>query len=131
MRIDHTVIQALCHCITCRKVSGSSNTVNFAIPDGNFILQKGTPTKFAKEHESGMTLTIYFCPQCGSTIYKEGSADMFKGLKLVQAGTLHDNTLLSSGIAAELYVSERANWLVNVNGAAEMATFTNDAKSSL
>lgn len=78
-----------------------------------------------------MILTIYFCPQCGSTLYKEGSADMFKGLKLVQAGTLHDKTLLNTGIMAELYVSERASWLAKVDGAAEMATFTNDEKASL
>jgi len=56
---------------------------------------------------------------------------MFKGLKLVQAGTLHDKTLLNSGMMAELYVSERASWLAKVDGVAEMKTFTNDEKPSL
>lgn len=78
-----------------------------------------------------MTLIVYFCPTCGSTIYKEATADAFKGLKLVQAGTLHDKTLLNSGVGAELYVSERATWLAKVDGVAEMTTFTNDEKPSL
>lgn len=56
---------------------------------------------------------------------------MFQGLKLVQAGSLHDKTLMDSAVAVELYVSERAAWLKKVDGVAEMATFTNDAKPAL
>ncbi|KAB8221363.1 hypothetical protein BDV33DRAFT_202601 [Aspergillus novoparasiticus] len=28
-------LKAICHCNPCRKVSGGTNTVNFAVPDGN------------------------------------------------------------------------------------------------
>jgi hypothetical protein len=117
--------QALCHCLTCRKVSGSTNTLNFAVPDAAFHVTAGHPKKFAKEHESGMTLTIYFCDTCGSTIYKEGSADAFKGVKLVQSGTLEDKEEVNKGgFQAELYVSERAGWMGALDGVGQMQHFT-------
>jgi hypothetical protein len=72
-----------------------------------------------------MTLTIYFCETCGSTIYKEGDNEAFSGLKLVQAGTLKDKELVNEGgLGAELYVSERAGWLKGVEGTGQMQTFT-------
>lgn len=72
-----------------------------------------------------MTLMIYFCENCGSTIYKEATAKQFDGVVLVQAGTLHDSELAAPG--AELYVSHRAGWLKPVGDTAQMLDFTQPA----
>ena len=65
-----------------------------------------------------MTLTIYFCENCGTKIYKEGSADAFKGIAIVQADTL-DGAIREKiegmgiedvKIQGELYVKDRIGW---------------------
>ncbi|KAH8812354.1 Mss4-like protein, partial [Xylogone sp. PMI_703] len=112
-------VKALCHCLSCRKVCGSTNTVNYAVPSANFSVTKGTPQKFSKEHEFGMTLTVFFCPKCGTTVWKEATGDVFKGLKLVQAGTLDDKTLLNDEVKLEFYTTERVPWLHALEGATQ------------
>ena len=72
-----------------------------------------------------MTLIIYFCENCGSTIYKEATAKQFEGLVLVQAGTLHGAEIPAPG--AELYVSTRVPWLKSVGGTGQMLDFTQQA----
>ena len=69
-----------------------------------------------------MTVLIYFCENCGSTIYKEGTAKQFEGIVLVQAGTLHGAEIAAPGV--ELYVSERPAWLKPVGDTAQMLDFS-------
>lgn len=70
-----------------------------------------------------MTLTIFFCPDCGSTLWKEATAEQFKGVKLVQAGTLNDAKNLDTTIDAELYAPERASYLTPIENAAQSKGF--------
>lgn len=76
---------ALCHCLPCRKVSGSSHTTSMLTPPSNlhFTCPNSALKSFSKPHGSGMTLTIHFCPNCGSVIYKEGTSPAFKGLLIM------------------------------------------------
>lgn len=88
-------------------------------------MTSGSPKLFAKGHESGMTLKVYFCENCGSTIYKEGTADAFQGVILVQGGSLNDPTVLNEAkVDAELYVPERLPWLHDIVGAGQMKEFS-------
>lgn len=75
------------------------------------------------EHEYGMTLSVFFCPDCGTTLWKEATASQFVGVKLVQAGTVSDATKLNGKIDAELYAPERASWLSSISDAAQKSTF--------
>ncbi|RSL99797.1 hypothetical protein CDV31_012048 [Fusarium ambrosium] len=77
------------------------------------------PKSFDTEHETGMTITLHFCPDCGTTMWKEASAPQFKGVKIVQAGTLTDPTNFTGKIDVELYAPERASWLAAVEGATQ------------
>lgn len=115
--------KALCYCGPCRRVSGGTNTVNFAVPSGNFTVTKGQTKSYPAEHEYGMTLTIFFCPDCGNTLWKEATAEQFKGVKLVQAGTLNDAKNLDTTIDAELYAPERASFLTAIENAAQKKDF--------
>ena len=79
---------------------------------------------YSQTHESGMTLTIFFCETCGSVIYKQATGEMFANLSLVQAGTLDGPEKASiSKPAVELYVRERMPWLFAVSGVAEKQDF--------
>lgn len=117
------MFQALCHCQTCRKVSGGTNTVNFAIPDPNFTLTQGNPKTFETEHETGMKITLFFCPECGTALWKEADSDAFKGLKLVQAGTVSDVSQLQKGMDTELWVTYRVPWLAAIDGVEQKSQF--------
>jgi hypothetical protein len=93
------------------------------VPEGNFTLTKGHPKSASVEHEYGMTLTIFFCPDCGNTLWKEATAPQFKGVKLIQAGTVSDAKKLNGKVDAELYVPERASWLSPISDVAQKDTF--------
>ncbi|QKD56733.2 Mss4-like protein [Fusarium oxysporum Fo47] len=120
---DEPVMRALCYCTPCRKVSGGTNTVTFAVPEEKFTVTKGQPKSYAVNHEYGMALIMFFCPDCGTTLWMEATAPQFKGLKLIQAGTLTDAKKLNDKVDAEFYVLERASWLVPIENAAQSKDF--------
>ena len=123
LKIKPPLKQALCHCISCRKISGSSNTITYTVPEQAFRLTKGNPRSFSKDHEYGMVLTVFFCPECGTTLWKEATADQLKGLKLVQAGTLTESSSLDESVDAELYTSTRVSWALPLGGVEQRAQF--------
>jgi hypothetical protein len=78
-----------------------------------------------------MRLTIYFCENCETKIYKEGSADAFKGIAIVQAGTLDAGIgervermgIEDVRIGKELYVMDRVGWLQGRDGTGQTRKF--------
>ena len=78
-----------------------------------------------------MTLTIYFCENCGTKIYKDRSADAFQGIAIVQAGTLDGEIrekiegmgIEDVKIQGELYVKDRVGWLQGRDGTGQMREF--------
>ncbi|RHZ65534.1 GFA family protein [Aspergillus thermomutatus] len=116
-------VRAICHCPPCRKISGGTNTVNFVVPEGSFALIRGSPKRFSTEHEYGMVLSVFFCPDCGNTLWKEASGSGFKGFKRVQAGTLSESSKLNEKIDMEFYAAARATWLVRLPDAAQKEQF--------
>ena len=65
--------QVLCHCLTCRKISGSTNTVCFLVPDTDFDFKSsGSSLKVTiTRHEAGMRLQSLSCGDCGTYLCKE------------------------------------------------------------
>lgn len=106
-------MKALCHCLTCRKLTGSAYATAFLIPDpdydsdspastaptptahkksgsGEFKLHSltNTPAKQTEAtHETGLAMTFHSCAKCPSTLYKTAK-DGFPGLLVVFAGCL-------------------------------------------
>lgn len=71
-----------------------------------------------------MTLTYSFCANCGCTISKIGDADAFKGVVIVQAGSLDDDSGIEGAEPqAELYVSRRVPWLSAMDSKGQMSEF--------
>ena len=117
--------QALCHCLTCRKATGSTNSICVLVPDDAFKFTAGSPKTTTTTHETGMQLKLYSCGDCCSTLCKEAHADAFKGLTIVFAGTLDEQDALDKvKPGGELWVKYRASWLNEVQGAGQMQTFS-------
>jgi hypothetical protein len=70
-----------------------------------------------------MKITLFFCPECGTAMWKEADSDAFKGLKLVQVGTLSDTAQLEKGMDAELWIKYRVPWLAAVDGVEQKSQF--------
>ena len=109
-------------------MSGSTYTTNLLVPNTAFEIVSGANhiKSFEKKHESGMNLSVHFCGNCGTALYKEADADTFKGMKIVQAGTLdgHQMKLDDVRLGAELYVKYRAGWLGETEGVAQCQEFS-------
>ena len=94
------------------------------VPTDKFRITSGSPKQYSATHENGMQLTVSFCGNCGTALYKEADADAFKGVVIVQAGTLDDlNGLESAQPEDELYVKYRASWVPTVATAKQNEEF--------
>ncbi|KAE8152343.1 Mss4-like protein [Aspergillus avenaceus] len=114
--------KAICHCLSCRKITGSTYTTNFIIPESNFTLTSGSLRDCTRPHECGMDLSVFFCGGCGSTIYKKATGDMFKGVIVLLVGTVDNAEGVEKAVPdREFYVKHRGDWLQPVQGAVQDA----------
>lgn len=69
-----------------------------------------------------MELTVYFCSECGCTIYK--THEKFPGMVVVLAGTLDGpNGLEEHKPEAELYSQHRVSWVPDFTWAEQRTEF--------
>jgi hypothetical protein len=101
-----------------------TNTANIPVPREKLTVTSGSPKSHTQKHEDGFNLTVFFCGDCGSVVYKQADADMFAPVSLVQSGTLDgpakDKIAQPS---SELNVKLRASWLTEVSAAAQKQGF--------
>lgn len=96
--------------------------MNLLLPEDKLRVTDGSTKQFTQTHESGLKLTIYFCSNCGVTIYK--THEKFPGMVVVLAGTLDDaDGLANSKPEAELYSKHRVGWLPNLSWTEQKVEF--------
>ena len=61
---------SVCHCLNCKKRSGSAFAVQARWPKQRVRIQ-GQSKTFVKVADSGNRATFHFCPECGSDVYYE------------------------------------------------------------
>ncbi|MDJ0945080.1 MAG: GFA family protein [Kiloniellales bacterium] len=76
-----------CHCIDCRKTSGTGHGSHMIVPEAAFSIS-GELRFFDAPADSGNMVSRGFCPTCGSAIYSRNSA--VPGLVFVRASSLDD-----------------------------------------
>ncbi|KAF2193709.1 hypothetical protein K469DRAFT_712491 [Zopfia rhizophila CBS 207.26] len=114
------VMKALCHCLDCRKISGSTYSTNAIYQKDNFKLLKGSPKTHVKTADGGNPITSYFCGDCGSTMWRDG--DSFPGMNVIKVGTIDDTDAISKAKpGVELYVSRRVDWVPATEGTEQKA----------
>ncbi|KAL1704048.1 Mss4-like protein [Schizophyllum commune] len=109
----------LCHCLDCRKISGSTYSTNAMFPIDAVTLTSGTPKGYTTHGVSGKPITNFFCGDCGSTLWRESV--VFAGLRIVKAGVLDDVRALEivAAPAMELFVEHRVGWVQQIHGAVQ------------
>ncbi|KAK4956085.1 hypothetical protein LTR66_013398 [Elasticomyces elasticus] len=67
----------LCHCDTCKLLSGGSYTLNQIIPKDDVKVTQGDLKAYVYKGDSGKGVNCYYCPNCTSHAYhvKEAMPD--------------------------------------------------------
>jgi hypothetical protein len=81
-----------CHCLNCKKRSGSAFAVQARWPTAQVKIE-GQSKTFVQVADSGNRATFHFCPDCGSDVYYEidGKFDSkFDGLVAIPLGAFDD-----------------------------------------
>lgn len=79
---------SVCHCLACKKRSGSAFAVQARWPTERVTVE-GRSGSFVKVADSGNSATYHFCPKCGSDVYYENSGK-FDGLVAIPLGAFDD-----------------------------------------
>jgi hypothetical protein len=66
-------LQLACHCVSCRKYSGSAFSMSALVPREEIEIT-GMPKVYADRGDSGNEIKRAFCPDCGSSLYFEVAA---------------------------------------------------------
>ncbi|MCJ1245352.1 hypothetical protein MMC30_002556 [Trapelia coarctata] len=115
-RITYSGEPALCHCLDCRKISGSTYSTNIVVPASGFSVTSGTPKTISKTADGGNPITSHFCGDCGSTLFRTG--DSFPGLTIIKVGVMDDvDAFEGARPGVELFSGGRVGWVKGVEGA--------------
>ena len=99
------VIAGHCHCVDCRRSSGTGHGSHLGVPAAAVTIDGETRTYDAPA-DSGNTVSRHFCPTCGGAIYStnSGMPDLF----FIRASSLDDPEVFQPKIV--VYTSRAASW---------------------
>ena len=81
-----------CHCLDCRRSSGTGHCSHLGLPEAGFKLT-GELRFFDAPADSGNVVSRGFCPTCGSPIYSTNSG--MTGVLFLRASSLDDPELFN------------------------------------
>jgi len=79
---------SVCHCLSCKKRSGSAFAVQ-ARWSCEKVGIEGQSKSWSQFSDSGNRVTFHFCPECGSDVHYEIEGK-FDGLVAIPLGAFHD-----------------------------------------
>jgi hypothetical protein len=79
-----------CHCKDCQRFSGTTHTLSMVVNAGDIELTKGDLRGFDKAADSGRTVRMLGCMDCGTKVWNEPLSS--PGLLILKPGTLDDAT---------------------------------------
>ena len=110
---------SVCHCLNCKKRSGSAFAVQARWPRAQVEID-GQSKTFVKVADSGNRATFHFCPDCGSDVYYEIDGkfdDKFNDLVAIPLGAFDDPYFLAP--AFSVWESRKHDWVDIVGRAIE------------
>jgi hypothetical protein len=105
---------SVCHCLDCKKRSGSAFAVQARWPETQVIIE-GRSKSFVNVADSGNRITFNFCPDCGSDVHYriEGK---FEGLVGIPFGAFDDPYFASPSFS--VWEDRKCDW-VDITGDVE------------
>lgn len=102
--IGPPLVTSYCHCRSCRLATGAPAAAWVIVRDGDFVIERGTPTMFRSSPDVERT----FCGRCGTSLTyrrnnRSGSID-------VHTATLDDPGAFPP--VREIWLEEKIAWMV-------------------
>jgi len=94
-----------CHCVDCRKSSGTDHGTHVFIPVDGFTVS-GEVKFYDHPADSGNIVSRGFCPNCGSAVYSKNSG--MPGSVFVRASSLDDLEIAKPQMI--VYASRAPSW---------------------
>lgn len=98
------VMAGHCHCVDCRKSSGSGHCSHMAAP-ADSVKVTGKVSVYAAPADSGNMVERAFCPTCGAPIYSTNAA---MPLIFLRASSLDDPEVFAPQMV--VYASRAPSW---------------------
>jgi hypothetical protein len=98
-------IVANCHCVDCRKSSGTGHCTHIVVPQDAFVVT-GEVKFYDHPADSGNLVSRGFCPNCGSPIYSKNAG--MPGIVFPRASTLDDPEMAKPQMI--VYASRAPSW---------------------
>jgi hypothetical protein len=111
------LVQGLCHCRTCQRVSGAGHVGFITFPESAVSVEGPTRT-YSRIGGSGRTATRHACATCLSAVF--GRADVMPGQINLYAGSLDDTSGFKPQIA--IFTESRPAWDTSSSGLRCFAT---------
>ena len=99
------VRMAQCHCMDCRRASGTGHVSN-AIFDAGDVTISGDTKSYTVTADSGNAYTRHFCPACGGRMFATHSGR--PGMFIVHVGNLDDSGWFAPELV--LFTRTRPAW---------------------
>lgn len=99
------VRMAQCHCLDCRRASGTGHVSNAIFHDGDVTITGATKSHTVTT-DNGNAYTRHFCPTCGGRICAVNSGR--PGMVIVHVGMLDDSSWFDP--QAVIYTRSRPHW---------------------
>lgn len=99
------VMAGHCHCVDCRRSSGSGHSSHLMVPKAAVTLT-GEITEYAAPADSGNMVTRAFCPRCGAPVYSTNSAS--PQVMFLRASSLDDPEVFRPQVV--VYASRAPSW---------------------
>jgi len=100
---------AVCHCLDCKKASGSEAMTYIGVSEDDFTLLSGEPKSFHYTGASGNGLDKSFCPECGARLFTSSAQNM-PGMILVTIGSLDHPEDIEPTM--EIFTKRRLAWAI-------------------
>ncbi|PKX89340.1 GFA family protein [Aspergillus novofumigatus IBT 16806] len=100
----------LCHCINCKRYTGSGFSANIAVPKTSLHWTKGQPKLYVDKSERGTGVPRMFCGDCGTpfTSVPSGQDEVI----IIKTGTLDDPYRDECGeLAMEIWCVRKDKWV--------------------
>ena len=94
-----------CHCVDCRKSSGTGHCSHLFMAESDFQVQ-GAVKFYTSPTDAGNEVSRGFCPNCGSAVYSTNSG--MPGMVFVRASSLDDPEVFQPQMV--VYASRAASW---------------------
>jgi hypothetical protein len=99
---------AVCHCLDCKRASGSEAMTYLAIAEDDFTLLSGQPKQFHYVGTSGKGLDKNFCSDCGARLFTSNMHST-PGTIFVTIGSLdHPEAIIPT---MEIFTKRRLDWV--------------------